>query len=72
METKIKVQLDMKQDLKRYDASIKDIPSHSSYLVDFEVSTMSAWAVEKWNGFDAKSSLSHHEAYLEFLSFLQM
>ena len=59
----------MKQDFKRYDANIKDIPSHTSYLVDFEVSTISPWAVEKRNGCDTKSSLSPYEAYLEFLYF---
>ena len=35
--------------------------------VDFEVSIVSPWAVEKWNGYDTKSSLPTHEAYLEFV-----
>jgi hypothetical protein len=59
----------MKYDFKRYDASIKVIPCHSLYMWIFEVSTMSPWAVEKWNGYDTKSSLSLYEAYLEILYF---
>jgi hypothetical protein len=41
-KTKIQVQLDMKQDFKRNDTNIKDIPSHTSCLVNFEVATMSS------------------------------
>jgi hypothetical protein len=59
----------MKQDFKRYDANIKDIPSHTSYLVDFEVSTMSPWVVEKWNGVGTKSSLSPMKHTWSFYNF---
>ena len=59
----------MKHDFKICDASIKVIPCHSSYLWIFEVSTLSPWVVEKWNGLDTKASLPNYEAYLEF--FLQ-
>ena len=59
-KTKIHVQ----QGIKRYDANIKGIPSHTSYLEDFEVSTMSPWVVEKWNSFDTKSSLYPMEFFL--------
>ena len=59
----------MKDDFKRCDASIKVIPCRSSYLWIFEVSTMSPWAVEKWNGLDTQASLPNYEAYLEFLYF---
>ena len=57
----------MKHDFKRCYASIKVIPCHSSYLWIFEVSTMSSWAVEKWNGLDTQALLPNYEAYLEFL-----
>ena len=59
----------MKQDFKRYDANIKDIPSHTSYLVDFEVSTMLPWAVEKWNSIDTKSSQSPMNHTWSFYNF---
>jgi hypothetical protein len=68
-KTKIQVQLDMKQDFKRNDTNIKDIPSHTSCLVNFEVATMSSWAVEKWNSFDTKSSLSLMKHTWSFYNF---
>jgi hypothetical protein len=40
--------------------------------MDFEVATMTPWAVEKWNGFDTKSSLSPMKHTWSFLWILQM
>ena len=40
----------MKHDFQRYEASIRDIPTHTLHLWTFEVSITLSWVVDAWNG----------------------
>ena len=35
---------------QRYEACIRDIPTHTLHLRTFEVSILPSWVVEEWNG----------------------